>query len=97
MPFNGAQEVHLCDTDESYDGIVTALHESTEMGQEVFPALRILRLCSYGTKTPQGIKSFVDERQRTGKTVTVVHRKEWPRTGWSRSGNDEDEDEETVT
>ena len=97
MPFNGAQEVHLCDTDHSYDGIVNALHESIKMGQEVFPALRILRLCGYGTKTPQGIKSFVDERQRTGKTVNVVHRREWPRSGWSRSGHYDDEDEETVT
>ena len=42
MPFNGAQEVQLCDIDKTYDGIVNALHESTEMGQEVFPALRIL-------------------------------------------------------
>ena len=94
MPFNGAQEVHLCDTDKSYDGIVNALLESTEMGQEVFPALRILQLCSYVTKTPQGIKLFVDERQRTGKPVTVVHRKEWRWTGWGGSGNYEGEDED---
>jgi predicted RNase H-like nuclease len=73
MPFNGAREVQVwvCNDDQSDDGIVNALHESTEMDQEVFPALCILRLRGFGTKTPQGIKSFVNERRRTRETVTV--------------------------
>ena len=91
LPFNGAQEVQLCDVDKSYDGIVNALHESTKIDQEVFPALRILRLRGYGINTPQGIKSFVDARRRTGKTVTVARRKEGP--GWCGKYEDDEEEE----
>ena len=42
IPFSGAQEVQVGNDDQSGDGIVNALHESTEMGWEVFPALASL-------------------------------------------------------
>ena len=85
MPFNGAQEVQVCNVCRSYDGIADALHESTVLRQEVFPALRILWLCGFGKKLPQGIKSFVSERQRTHKTVTVL-----PSRNRRRNGSESD-------
>jgi len=70
-PFNSAQEVYIYKVERSYDGIASALQNSTEIGQEVFPALHTLELCGFGTKAPRGIESFVDERRLAGRTIAV--------------------------
>jgi F-box-like len=61
MLFNGAQDVQVYNVNESYTGIAKALQKSTEIGQKVFPALRILRLCGFGKKTRWRIKVFLEE------------------------------------
>lgn len=75
MLFNGAKDVQVYNINESYTGIALALQKSTEISQEVFPALRILRLCGFGEKMGWRIKYFVEgHRFTTGRTVIVLRR-----------------------
>ena len=68
--FDGAQELELC---SGYT--LLKLHESpnSKIGQELFPALRILRLtCGFDVRVPRIIKSFVAERELTGRPITMI-------------------------
>ena len=65
--FNGAQELELGSDHTLYEA-----HDSPKMGQEVFPALRILRLNGFDLQVPRFIKSFVAERELTGRPITVI-------------------------
>ena len=68
--FDGAQELELC---SGY--ILFKPHESpnSKMGQEVFPALRVLRLsCGFDPRVPQIIKSFVAEHELSGQPVIML-------------------------
>jgi hypothetical protein len=65
--FDGAQELELASDHALYEA-----HESPKMGQEVFPALRILRLDGFDLRVPQFIRSFVAERELTGRPITVI-------------------------
>jgi hypothetical protein len=65
--FDGAKELELASDHALYEA-----HESLKMGQEVFPALRILRLIGFDLQVPQFIRSFVAERELTGRPITVI-------------------------
>ena len=65
--FDGAQELEF----KSVDHFYTA-HETTTMGQEVLPALRILWV-DIDSPVPRIIQSFIAERERTGRPITVIH------------------------
>ena len=66
--FDGAQELEFGTEFIPYEELDTA-----KIGQEVLPALRILRL-STGRRVPRVIKSFITERELTGRPITVIHR-----------------------
>jgi hypothetical protein len=73
--FDGAQDLQLYNINESYTGIEKALQKSTEIGQKVLPALRILRLAGFGNRARWRIKLFVEERRlTTGRTIIVLRR-----------------------
>ena len=65
--FDGAQELELGTDFGLYDELETA-----KIGQEVLPALRILRL-NIGSRVPRVIKSFITERELTGRPITVIN------------------------
>lgn len=68
--FDGAQELELCNSHTLFKP-----HESTnsKMGQELFPALPILRLtCSFDVRVPGIIKSSIAERELTGRPITMI-------------------------
>lgn len=63
--FNGTQEL------EWYSEYLPEAHDSITIGQELLPALRVLRL-DIGPRTPRFIKSFVAERKLTCRPITVM-------------------------
>ena len=66
--FDGAQELAL-----GGDFLLSKAHKTAKIGQEVLPALRILRF-NIGGPVPRIIKSFVAERELTGRPITVIFR-----------------------
>lgn len=66
--FDGAQELKLDGVGRPYE-----VHESPNMGHELFPALHLLRLGrGFDLQVPQIIKSFVAERELFGRPITVI-------------------------
>ena len=74
--FDGAQELELRSDFSLHEGLKTA-----EIGEGVLPALRILRL-DIGNRVPQVIKSFIAERELTGRPITVIHRRRYVESGF---------------
>ena len=64
--FHGTQELDLHTNHSLYES-----HDSPTMGQEAFPALRVLRL-DLGLPVPRFIKAFVAERGLTGRPITMI-------------------------
>ena len=63
----GAQELELNSEYPVYEA-----HGSPKLGQEVLPALRILRVYGFDMRLPRFIESFVAERELTGRPITLL-------------------------
>jgi len=73
-PYNSVEEIECFGQGALCTGFACALQQSTkEMGQELLPALRILRIRGFDSQSISLTMRFAAARRRTGRPV-IVHR-----------------------